>query len=371
MLKVLTIFGTRPETIKIAPVVEQMKRYPERLRVRVCVTAQHRHMLDPLLRFFAIEPDHDLDIMTEDQDLFGLTASLMPKLKEVIGEEAPDIVVVQGDTTSTFCACLAAYYHRLPVAHIEAGLRTRDKYAPFPEEVNRRLTDAIADFLFAPTEEAKRALLREGYPEERITVTGNTVIDALLMTAGRLDMSEAPDALRGLPFPPGEKLILLTAHRREIFGEGIRNICRAAREITEKYEDVRIVYPVHMNPNISSPVYGTLSGIERVHLIPPLKYVDFVWLMNRAYLILTDSGGVQEEAPTLDKPVLVIREKTERGEGVTAGALRLVGTEPGNIVREVGVLLRDAETYARMASASNPYGDGLASERIVEKLLGE
>ncbi len=369
----LVVFGTRPEAIKLAPVVEKLR---PGIAVRVCVTAQHREMLDQVLRLFELVPDYDLDLMKADQDLFDVTAGALRALESVIAAERPALLIVQGDTTTTFAAALAAFYLRVPVAHVEAGLRTRDKGQPFPEEVNRRLTAQLADWHFAPTEWARDNLLREGIPEERIAVTGNTGIDALLGVVRRIEAGTV-----SAPLPPeiepaldGRRLILVTGHRRESFGAGFENICRALRRIAERYRDVAIVYPVHLNPNVREPVYRYLSGVRGIYLTRPMDYLPFVALMMRAFLIVTDSGGVQEEAPSLGKPVLVMREKTERPEGVAAGVARLVGTDAERIAAGVGELLENPELYAAMARRQNPYGDGCAAERIgriVRKVLGE
>ena len=374
MIHVLTIFGTRPEAIKLAPVIKALEERPDRFRSSVCVTAQHRQMLDQVLHIFNIRPDHDLDIMKPKQDLYGITSEVLLELKELLKEVKPDLILVQGDTTTTFAASLAAFYERIKIGHVEAGLRTYDKYKPFPEEINRRLTSVLADYHFAPTERAKRHLLGEGIREDAVFVTGNTVIDALLWILERQSSPEEQRRLRayfdeafGLPIHP-PRLILVTAHRRESFGEGFENICQALREIALRNPDLHIVYPVHLNPNVREPVYRIIGGMDRVHLIEPLEYEPFVYLMNQAFLILTDSGGIQEEAPSLGKPVLVMREVTERPEAVEAGTARLVGSKKEDIVREAQRLLDHPEEYRRMAGRKNPYGDGKASERIVEIL---
>lgn len=365
MKKVLTILGTRPEAIKLAPVIKELERHPGVVS-RVCVTAQHREMLDPFLTLFGIAPDHDLNLMQPGQTLFDVTTRVLTGIKEVLEAERPEIVLVQGDTTTAFAAALAAFYLKVGIGHVEAGLRTEDKYNPFPEEINRRLISHLADLHFAPTERARANLLAEGIPDKAIFVTGNTVVDALLRI---LEFTGDQDPLQGLPLDSERRLILVTAHRRESFGEGLTNICRALKEITEGANDVEIVYPVHLNPNVQATVERHLSGLERVHLIAPLDYVPFVHLMSRAYLILTDSGGVQEEAPSLGKPVLVLRETTERPEAIEAGVAKLVGTAPERIVEETLRLLRDREEYNRMVMARNPFGDGHAAERIVSILL--
>ena len=374
MIHVLAIFGTRPEAIKLAPVIKALEERPDRFRSSVCVTAQHRQMLDQVLHIFNIRPDHDLDIMKPKQDLYGITSEVLLELKDLLKEVKPDLILVQGDTTTTFAASLAAFYERIKIGHVEAGLRTYDKYKPFPEEINRRLTSVLADYHFAPTERAKRHLLGEGIREDAVFVTGNTVIDALLWILERQSSPEEQRRLRayfdeafGLPIHP-PRLILVTAHRRESFGEGFENICQALREIALRNPDLHIVYPVHLNPNVREPVYRIIGGMDRVHLIEPLEYEPFVYLMNQAFLILTDSGGIQEEAPSLGKPVLVMREVTERPEAVEAGTARLVGSKKEDIVREAQRLLDHPEEYRRMAGSKNPYGDGKASERIVEIL---
>jgi UDP-N-acetylglucosamine 2-epimerase (non-hydrolysing) len=372
MLKVLAVFGTRPEAIKMAPVVARLSAQPDRFDVRVCVTAQHREMLDAVLALFRILPDHDLDLMKPGQDLFDVTAGVLSGMKPVLDAERPGIVLVHGDTTTTMAAALAAYYRRIPVGHVEAGLRTGDKYAPFPEEINRKVAGAVADLHFAPTEAARANLLREGVPAAAIEVTGNTVVDALLDVAGRIDADGALRARLDAQFPfldPARRLVLVTGHRRENFGEGFENICRALAELAAKYDDVQVLYPVHLNPNVQEPVNRILgSGAGNVHLVPPADYLPFVRLMMRAHLIVTDSGGVQEEAPSLGKPVLVMREVTERPEAVAAGTVRLVGTDREAIVREASRLLDDPAAYEAMSRAHNPYGDGRAAERIAARL---
>lgn len=367
MLKVLTIFGTRPEAIKLAPVIHQLKQHPA-IVSKVCVTAQHREMLDPFLKLFQIQPDHDLDIMQPNQTLFDVTIRTLERLKGVLEAERPDFVLVQGDTTSAFAAALAAFYLKIPVGHVEAGLRTFDKYHPFPEEINRRLITRLADLHFAPTQRARANLLAEGIPSDKIFVTGNTVVDAILWL---LDQTKDQDPL---PYPLASlakerKLILVTAHRRENFGRGLENICLALRRIAQEAPDVEIVYPMHLNPNVRAVATQILRDVERVHLWEPLDYVAFVHLMARSYLILTDSGGIQEEAPALKKPLLVLREVTERPEVLEIGAAKLVGTDPDRIVAETLRLLRDPLEYERMANVKNPFGDGRAAQRIVQALL--
>jgi UDP-N-acetylglucosamine 2-epimerase (non-hydrolysing) len=366
-LKVLNIFGTRPEAIKMAPVLKALEAHPDRVQSRVCITAQHRQMLDQVLELFDIVPDHDLDLMTEDQTLAQVTASVFTHLEPVLAAERPDWVLVQGDTTTVMAASLLAFYHRIPVGHVEAGLRTRDKYHPFPEEINRRVAGVVADLHFAPTAWARDNLLHEGVPPETIYVTGNPVIDALLVAAGRPYHPET-GPLAGLPWE--RRLILVTAHRRENFGRPLERICAALAEIACRYpDDVHVVYPVHLNPHVQGPVYRLLGDIPNVTLLPPLDYLPLVHLMKGCTLVLTDSGGIQEEAPGLGVPVLVLREVTERPEGVEAGTVRLVGTRTEDILREAGRLLDDPAAYQHMAQAVNPYGDGHAAEYIVESLL--
>ncbi len=357
--------GTRPEAIKLAPVIQELEKRSREFISKVCVTAQHREMLDPFLKLFKIVPDYDLNIMRPNQTLFDITANVLMGLKRILEAEKPDILLVQGDTTTALAASLASFYLKIKIGHVEAGLRSGDKYNPFPEEINRRLIDHLADLHFAPTERAKKNLLSEGIKDETIFVTGNTVVDALFMILERAKDNDQPP----LPTNPDFRLILVTCHRRESFGEDLRNICQAIRRIVELHPDVEVVYPVHLNPNVQTPVRQILGGVERVHLIDPLDYIPFVQLMNKAYLILTDSGGIQEEAPSLGKPVLVMRNATERPEVLEVGAAKLVGTTVDRIVEETNRLLRDQNLYARMASAPNPYGDGRAAERIVDLLV--
>lgn len=368
-LKVLTVFGTRPEAIKMAPVVGALSGCPD-VDARVCVTAQHRQMLDQVLRLFAIDPDFDLDIMTPGQDLSDITARVLAGMRGVLRAWRPDQVLVHGDTTTTFATSLAAYYERIPVGHVEAGLRTGNIYSPWPEEINRCLTGVIANLHFAPTEHARRNLLHDGVAEERICVTGNTVIDALLDVVRRLDtdarLRQAMDAEFAF-LDARRRLVLVTGHRRENFGAGFDNICRALAEISA-LPDVEILYPVHLNPNVRDPVQRILQGNPRVHLVDPVGYLPFVYLMNRATLLLTDSGGIQEEGPALGKPVLVMRDTTERPEAVAAGTVRLVGTGTDAIVGAVRTLLGDPGEYARMSNATNPYGDGTSAARILHFL---
>ncbi len=373
MKKILTIFGTRPEAIKLAPVILKLQRTPG-VQVRVCVTAQHRQMLDQVLSLFGIVPDIDLDLMRSDQTLAELTGRVVTRLDHVLKEERPDLVLIQGDTTTVMAAALAAFYNRIPVGHVEAGLRSNNLYSPFPEEMNRRVTSIFTGLHFAPTRNAKDALLREHVPEDRIFVTGNTVIDALNMILQKsmppvvgdiLDRAEIGDN------GDDRKMILVTAHRRENFGRSFESICRGLKSLVERNEDVVIVYPVHMNPNVRRPVTRILQGQERVLLVEPVEYDAMVHLMNAAFVILTDSGGIQEEAPSLGKPVLVMRVETERPEGVEAGTARLVGPDGRRIVEETERLLRDEKAYKEMAVAVSPYGDGRAAERIVKILLSD
>jgi UDP-N-acetylglucosamine 2-epimerase (non-hydrolysing) len=370
VIKVLCVFGTRPEAIKMAPVIKELRKYADKVISKVCVTAQHRQMLDQVLNLFEIKPDYDLNIMQDDQSLSYVTARVLTELERVIQKERPDWVLVQGDTTTTMAASLAAFYQRVKVGHVEAGLRTWDKFRPYPEEINRQIADAVCDLHFAPTERAKENLLREGVSEETILVTGNTVIDALLDVVSR-EFNFAGSPLESIPFD-SRRVILVTAHRRENFGKPLENICEALLEIAERYNgDVHIVYPVHLNPHVQGPVYSMLGGVENISLIEPLDYQPFVHLMNKCHFVLTDSGGLQEEAPSLGKPVLVLREVTERPEAVEAGTVKLVGTRRERIVEGAVRLLEDNKEYERMARAVNPYGDGRASEKIVGALVGE
>lgn len=369
--KVLSIFGTRPEAIKMAPVIKELEKRPDCFRSVVCVTAQHRQMLDQVLELFEIRPDYDLDIMKPGQDLFDVTCNVLTGLKPVLEKERPDIVLVHGDTTTTMAAALAAYYSRVRVGHVEAGLRTGDKYAPFPEEINRRVAGALTDLHFAPTEKSRSNLLAEGVPEASVSVTGNTVIDALLAVAARVendgDLRRRFDQQFSF-LDPARRLILVTGHRRENFGEGFEQICTALAEIAARSPDVEILYPVHLNPHVQEPVRRILGNSPQVHLIAPLDYLPFVYLMQRSYLIITDSGGVQEEAPSLGKPVLVMRDTTERPEALAAGTVKLVGTDRAKIVAEALLLLNDKGAYQAMGRAHNPYGDGQAAARIADVL---
>jgi UDP-N-acetylglucosamine 2-epimerase (non-hydrolysing) len=372
-VKTLTVFGTRPEAIKLAPVLQELRKFPE-IESRVCVTAQHREMLDQVLRIFEITPDYDLNLMRPNQSLYQLTADALVALEAVMRTERPDVVITQGDTTTTFVASLSAYYAQIPLARVEAGLRTHNKYSPFPEEINRLLADHLADMHFAPTARARENLLREGIPSEKIFVTGNTVIDALQRIWARVKDRKLPE---GFPVPAEilsqierkeRKLLLVTGHRRESFGPEFESICLGLKKIAQSYPNVVLIYPVHLNPNVRAPVQKILKDQERVFLIEPLDYEQFVWLMGRAYLILTDSGGIQEEAPALGVPVLVMRKVTERPEAIEAGTAKLVGTDAENIFREAARLLEDRDAYEQMARAVNPFGDGRAAERIVKIL---
>ncbi|VXB55292.1 UDP-N-acetylmannosamine 2-epimerase [Exiguobacterium sp. 8A] len=364
MKKVMTVFGTRPEAIKMAPLVLELKKR-EGVEPIVVVTAQHRQMLDQVLELFEIKPDYDLDIMKDKQTLYDVTSRVLKGMGEVIAETKPDIVLVHGDTTTTFAASLAAFYNQVAVGHVEAGLRTHNKYSPFPEEMNRQLTGVMADLHFAPTETSRDNLLREGKNEEMIFVTGNTAIDALKTTVRDDYASELLDSIRS----QGRRLVMLTAHRRENLGEPMRNMFRAVRRLIEKYDDIEVVYPVHMNPVVRELANEILHDVERVHLIEPLDVFDFHNYAATSHLILTDSGGVQEEAPSLGVPVLVLRDTTERPEGVAAGTLKLAGIEEENIFSLADELLSDETAYKAMSQASNPYGDGEASRRIVDAIL--
>jgi UDP-N-acetylglucosamine 2-epimerase (non-hydrolysing) len=401
MNKIAVIFGTRPEAIKLAPVILAL-RGEHSIQCHVCVTAQHRQMLDQVLGFFAIEPDEDLDLMRPNQTLGGLTARAIEALDKYFSTEKPDLVLVQGDTTTVFCATLAAFYHKIPVGHVEAGLRTGNLQSPWPEEANRVLTTRLATLHFAPTETNRQNLLKEGVPDDRISVTGNTVIDALFIALEKVHQNPPhipglpdflqPTASNPQPSTLNPQLVLITGHRRENFGKGFDEICRALADLAKRFPRVQFIYPVHLNPNVRAPVQRILgeansalstlrsrataedgrtphSALGNVHLIEPLSYPEFVSLMDQATLILTDSGGVQEEAPSLGKPVLVMRETTERPEGVQAGTVKLVGADSARIVAETSRLLEDPGAYAAMARAANPYGDGHASERIVKAIV--
>ncbi|MGC3819504.1 non-hydrolyzing UDP-N-acetylglucosamine 2-epimerase [Acinetobacter sp. G11] len=371
MKKVLLVFGTRPEAIKMAPLALQLKENNESFETKVCVTGQHRQMLDQVLELFNLTPDFDLNLMKPGQTLSDVTSGVLKGLEAVFEEWLPDVVLVHGDTATTFAASLAAYYHKVKIGHVEAGLRTGDIYSPWPEEANRKLTGALANYHFAPTQSSYNNLIKENINPENITITGNTVIDALLKVKEKVETDHKIIADFKAQFSfldESKKLILVTGHRRENFGQGFLNICQALANIAQKYSDVQIVYPVHLNPNVQKPVNELLSGISNIHLIAPQDYLPFVYLMNRSYLILTDSGGIQEEAPSLGKPVLVMRDTTERPEAVEAGTVKLVGTDADLIEKSVTDLLVNTELYKQMAEAHNPYGDGTACQQIIEFL---
>lgn len=367
--KILIVFGTRPEAIKMAPIVKELKERTSKFEVAVCVTAQHRHMLDQVLDLFQIKPDFDLDIMQANQSLGDITSRVLAGVEKVIDGYGPDIVLVHGDTTTTFAASLASFYKQVQVGHVEAGLRTGNIYAPWPEEMNRKLASALSTYHFAPTKKSRENLLQENISEDRIFVTGNTVVDALFDVVSYLESESISGKLKSMfPFLEKEKrLILVTGHRRENFGEGFENICRALQQISQR-NDVQIVYPMHLNPNVQEPVRRLLSDSSNIFLIDPLDYLPFVHLMEKSYLIITDSGGVQEEAPSLGKPVLVMRETTERPEAVDAGTVLLVGTDTNEIVFQTEKLLDSTDFYKEVSMAHNPYGDGMASRRIAEVL---
>lgn len=368
--RVLVVFGTRPEAIKMAPLVHALAD-DGRFDSKVCVTAQHREMLDQVLELFEIKPDFDLDIMSPGQSLFEVTGRILQGMKDVLESFMPDVVLVHGDTATTFAAALAAYYQQIPVGHVEAGLRTGNLYSPWPEEANRKLTGAITRYHFAPTETSHKNLVGESVPQEHITITGNTVIDALFWVQDKIDRDPqlAADLASPYPFLDSEKkLILVTGHRRESFGGGFERICEALRQIATTHKNCQVLYPVHLNPNVQEPVNRLLQGVSNIHLIEPQDYLPFVYLMTRAFLILTDSGGIQEEAPSLGKPVLVMRDTTERPEAVAAGTVKLVGADVEVIVSEVNELLNNAEHYRNMSEAHNPYGDGNACQRILDAL---
>lgn len=365
-LKVMTVFGTRPEGIKMAPIVKVMEN-TEEIENIVCVTAQHREMLDQVLDIFKIKPDYDLNIFKAGQTLTGITTKALEGLEKVIVETRPDLLLVQGDTTTVFAGALAAFYQKVKVGHVEAGLRSGNLYSPYPEEANRKLTGIVTNFHFAPTDESRENLLREGYPEEKIFITGNTVIDALFHVV-KEDYIFEDSLLNGIDFE-NKRVILLTSHRRENIGKPMENIFTAIDEITRKYEDVEVVFPVHLNPKVRDIAHKVFDGNENIHLVEPLDYEPFTNLMSKSHIVVTDSGGLQEEAPSLGKPVLVVREETERPEGIEAGTAKLVGTSKENISKELDLLLSNKEEYKKMANAVNPYGDGKASERIVKVIL--
>ncbi len=378
MTKILLVFGTRPEAIKMAPLVKAFEKEQQTFDLKVCVTAQHREMLDQVLELFEIEPDYDLNVMKQGQDLYDVTSKVLLGMRDVLHDFKPDVVLVHGDTTTTISATLAAFYQKIPVGHVEAGLRTGDIYSPWPEEANRLLTTQIAKYHFAPTLTNRENLLREHIHNANIIVTGNTVIDSLFMVVDKINSDEAlrssiesQIASLGFSYNNERKMVLVTGHRRENFGEGFLNICNGLKELAERHTDVDFVYPVHLNPNVQKPVNAILTGINNVYLIEPLDYLPFVYLLNRCHLVLTDSGGVQEEAPSLGKPVLVMRDTTERPEALEAGTVMLVGTDKETIIKYVSLLLEDELMYKKMSYAHNPYGDGTASIKIVNYLKGE
>ncbi len=370
MKKVLFVFGTRPEAVKMAPMIKELQSRPNDFEVKVCVTGQHREMLDQVLDFFSITPDYDLKVMKPNQTLFSVSADILTAIEPVINEAKPDVILVQGDTTSAFIGALAGYYKQIDVGHLEAGLRSGDIYSPFPEEMNRILAGHIARYHFAPTKRAKDALLAEGVDLNKIKVVGNTVIDALLLGLNIINQKpdkNYKDKFDYLDF--NKRIILVTGHRRESFGGGFEDMCMAIKEIAQRNNDIEVVYPVHLNPNVQEPVHRILKDVKNIHLVSPLDYPDLIWLMNKSYLVLTDSGGIQEEAPTLGKPVLVMRDVTERQEGVDVGTARLVGTDKKVIIKETQNLLDNRLAYEAMANASNPYGDGTTSKQIAEILI--
>jgi len=362
-LKVMVVFGTRPEAIKMAPLVLELQKHSDSIETITVVTAQHRQMLDQVLETFSIEPHYDLDIMGKNQSLLDITGKILEKFDPVVKQELPDIILVHGDTTTTFAASLVAFYNQVRIGHVEAGLRTFDKYSPFPEEMNRQMTDSLADLYFAPTSESKENLLKENHPESAIVITGNTAIDALKLTVQSDYYHEVLDQL-----DPDKKLVLVTMHRRENQGQPMRNVFAALREMVDLHQEIEVVYPVHLSPAVQEAANDILAGHDRIHLIEPLDVLDFHNLASRSYFIMTDSGGVQEEAPSLGKPVLVLRDTTERPEGVRAGTLKLVGTDPNRVKEAMTALLTDEKLYKDMSQAPNPYGDGKASERIVQAI---
>lgn len=382
MKKIMLVFGTRPEAIKMAPLVKKFQEYPEQFETIVCVTGQHREMLDQVLTIFDIKPDYDLNIMKQGQDLYDVTARVLTGMRDVLKEAQPDVVLVHGDTTTSTAAALASFYQQIPVGHVEAGLRTHNIYSPWPEEMNRQITGRIATYHFAPTPLSKQNLLTEAVKESDISVTGNTVIDALYMVVDKIKNDKALDSeLNALlvkagydvnRLADGKKLVLITGHRRENFGDGFINMCSAIKTLTEKYPEVDFVYPMHLNPNVRKPIHEVfgedLSGLSNMFFIEPLEYLSFVYLMEKSTIVLTDSGGIQEEAPGLGKPVLVMRDTTERPEALEAGTVKLVGTNYDKIINEVSALLDNEDYYNEMSRAVNPYGDGLACERIVNAL---
>jgi len=362
-LKVMVVFGTRPEAIKMAPLVLELQKHSDSIETITVVTAQHRQMLDQVLETFSIEPHYDLDIMGKNQSLLDITGKILEKFDPVVKQELPDMILVHGDTTTTFAASLVAFYNQVRIGHVEAGLRTFDKYSPFPEEMNRQMTDSLADLYFAPTSESKENLLKENHPESAIVITGNTAIDALKLTVQSDYYHEVLDQL-----DPDKKLVLVTMHRRENQGHPMRNVFTALREMVDLHQEIEVVYPVHLSPAVQEAAKDILAGHDRIHLIEPLDVLDFHNLASRSYFIMTDSGGVQEEAPSLGKPVLVLRDTTERPEGVRAGTLKLVGTDPVCVKEAMTELLTDETVYRQMSQAPNPYGDGNASERIVQTI---
>lgn len=382
MKKVMLVFGTRPEAIKMAPLVKEFQKQPQQFETIVCVTGQHREMLDQVLHLFEIKPDYDLNIMKQGQDLYDVTARVLVGMRDVLKEAQPDVVLVHGDTTTSTAAALAAFYQQIPVGHVEAGLRTHNIYSPWPEEMNRQITGRIATYNFAPTPLSKQNLLREAVTQESVTVTGNTVIDALYWVVDKIKKDTALSSeLKGVladagydtnRLAGGKKLVLITGHRRENFGDGFINMCTAIKDLTQKYPDVDFVYPMHLNPNVRKPIHEVfgedLNNLGNMFFIEPLEYLSFVYLMEKSAIVLTDSGGIQEEAPGLGKPVLVMRDTTERPEALDAGTVKLVGTNYNKIVGEVSALLDDSAYYDAMSKAVNPYGDGLACERIVDRI---
>lgn len=382
MKKIMLVFGTRPEAIKMAPLVKEFQKHPECFETIVCVTGQHREMLDQVLHIFEIKPDYDLNIMKQGQDLYDVTARVLTGMRDVLKEVQPDVVLVHGDTTTSTAAALAAFYQQIPVGHVEAGLRTHNIYSPWPEEMNRQITGRIATYHFAPTPLSRQNLLAEGVKEDQIAVTGNTVIDALYMVVDKIKRDKALDAelealLKNAGYDVnrlanGKKLVLITGHRRENFGDGFIHMCTAIKDLTKKYPDVDFVYPMHLNPNVRKPIHEVfgedLSNLGNMYFIEPLEYLSFVYLMEKSTIVLTDSGGIQEEAPGLGKPVLVMRDTTERPEALEAGTVKLVGTNYERIVHEVSELIDNQEYYDRMSKAVNPYGDGLACGRILSVL---
>jgi UDP-N-acetylglucosamine 2-epimerase (non-hydrolysing) len=375
MKRILIVFGTRPEAIKMAPLVKGFEQHTHEFDTRVCITGQHREMLDQVLEIFNIKADYDLNIMKAGQDLYDITSRVLIGMRDVLKDFKPDLVMVHGDTTTSASAALAAFYQQVPVAHVEAGLRTGNVYAPWPEEMNRMITRCLTQFHYAPTETSRKNLLKENVNDDNIVVTGNTVIDALLYINNRIRgdvklQEELKLSLenKGYPVDDGKKFILITGHRRENFGEGFINICRAIQEVALKYPDIDLLYPVHLNPNVQKPVYEILDGIPNVFLVEPLEYLQFIYLMDKSFIVLTDSGGIQEEAPSLGKPVLVMRDTTERPEAVKAGTVKLVGTNRRKIVNAISDLIENKEVYDKMSRSHNPYGDGNAVERIIHHL---